>query len=57
MEVLTAKAEPSVQHALPGALYQFERVGYFCVDTKESKPGAPILNRTVALKDSFAKGK
>ena len=57
MEVLTAKAEPSVQHALPGALYQFERVGYFCADTKESKPGAPILNRTVALKDSFAKGK
>ena len=57
LETLTAKAEPSVQHALPGALYQFERVGYFCVDTKESQPGAPVLNRTVALKDSFAKGK
>jgi glutaminyl-tRNA synthetase len=57
LETLTAKAEPSVQRALPGALYQFERVGYFCVDTKESQPGAPVLNRTVALKDSFAKGK
>jgi glutaminyl-tRNA synthetase len=57
LETLTAKAEPSVQHALPGALYQFERVGYFCVDTKDSRPGAPVLNRTVALKDSFAKGK
>jgi glutaminyl-tRNA synthetase len=57
LETLTAKAEPSVQHALPGALYQFERVGYFCVDTKESKPGAPVMNRTVALKDSFAKAK
>jgi len=57
LETLTAKAEPSVQHALPGALYQFERVGYFCVDTKESKPGAPVLNRTVALKDGFAKAK
>ena len=57
LETLTAKAEPSVQHALPGALYQFERVGYFCVDTKESKLGAPVLNRTVALKDGFAKGK
>jgi glutaminyl-tRNA synthetase len=57
LETLTAKAEPSVQHALPGALYQFERVGYFCVDTKDSKPGAPVMNRTVALKDSFAKAK
>jgi len=57
LETLTAKAEPSVKHALPGALYQFERVGYFCVDTKESKPGAPVLNRTVALKDGFAKAK
>jgi glutaminyl-tRNA synthetase len=57
LEMLTAKAEPSLQHALPGALYQFERVGYFCVDTKESKAGSPVLNRTVALKDSFAKTK
>jgi glutaminyl-tRNA synthetase len=57
LETLTAKAEPSVLQALPGAHYQFERVGYFCVDTKDSKSGAPVLNRTVALKDSFAKAK
>ena len=57
LEILTAKAEPSLLSALPGAHYQFERVGYFCADTKESKPQAPVMNRTVALKDSFAKGK
>ena len=57
LETLTAKAEPSLQHAPPGALYQFERVGYFCADMKESKPGSPVFNRTVALKDSFAKAK
>jgi glutaminyl-tRNA synthetase len=57
LETLAAKAEPSLLHALPGAHYQFERVGYFCADLKESKPGAPVLNRTVALKDSFAKAK
>jgi glutaminyl-tRNA synthetase len=49
-----AKLEPSLMSARPGARYQFERLGYFCVDT-ESKPGAPVFNRTVALKDSWAK--
>ena len=33
--------------AVPGASYQFERVGYFCADPKDSKPGAPVFNRTV----------
>lgn len=57
LETLTAKAEPSLLQAVPGARYQFERVGYFCADSKDSRPGAPVLNRTVALKDSFGKAR
>jgi len=49
-----AKLEPSLQTATAGARYQFERLGYFCVDP-DSKPGALVLNRTVALKDTWAK--
>ena len=49
------KLEPMLGVALPGARYQFERVGYFCVDTVDSKPGAPVFNRTVTLKDTWAK--
>jgi len=41
--------------APPGGRYQFERVGYFCVDTVYSKPGSPVFNRTVSLKDTWAK--
>jgi glutaminyl-tRNA synthetase len=37
-----------------GGRYQFERLGYFCVDP-DSKPGKPVFNRTVALKDTWAK--
>jgi glutaminyl-tRNA synthetase len=55
LEVLTgAKLEPSLATAAPGAPYQFERVGYFCLDpdsTNEKK----VFNRTLALKDSWAK--
>ena len=40
--------------AAPGARFQFERVGYFCAD-KDSKPGSPVFNRTVTLKDTWAK--
>jgi glutaminyl-tRNA synthetase len=40
-----------------GEQCQFERIGYFCVDNKLSKPGAPVFNRTVALRDSWAKSK
>ncbi len=57
LETLTAKLEPSVAAALPGSHYQFERVGYFFADPKDSRPGQPVFNRTVALKDSFSKGK
>lgn len=49
------KLEPMLGAALPGARYQFERVGYFCVDAMDSKPGAPVFNRTVTLKDTWAK--
>jgi glutaminyl-tRNA synthetase len=57
LETRVAKVEPSLAGALPGAHYQFERVGYFFTDPKDSRPGVPVFNRTVALKDSFAKGK
>jgi len=47
--------EPSLAQAKPGANFQFERVGYFSVDSKDSKPGLPVFNRTVPLKDTWAK--
>jgi glutaminyl-tRNA synthetase len=50
-----AKLEPSLAEASPGERIQFERQGYFCVDTKDSAPGRPVFNRTVGLKDSWAK--
>jgi glutaminyl-tRNA synthetase len=49
-----AKLEPSLAGAAPGSRYQFERLGYFCVDP-DSKPGALVFNRTLALKDTWAK--
>jgi glutaminyl-tRNA synthetase len=48
------KLEPSLAGAEPGASYQFERLGYFCVDS-DSTPGALVFNRTVALRDTWAK--
>ncbi|OGR67314.1 MAG: glutamine--tRNA ligase [Elusimicrobia bacterium GWC2_61_19] len=47
--------EPSLAQAAPGARFQFERLGYFFADPKDSKPGAPVFNRTVTLKDTWAK--
>jgi glutaminyl-tRNA synthetase len=49
-----AKIEPSIAAAPPGTRFQFERLGYFCVDP-DTKAGAPVFNRTVTLKDSWAK--
>jgi len=49
------KLEPSLADAEPGSFYQFERQGYFCVDLVDSKPDRLVFNRTVALKDSWAK--
>jgi len=55
LEVIShAKLEPSLANAAAGSRYQFERLGYFCVDS-DSKPGSPVFNRTVALKDAWAK--
>jgi glutaminyl-tRNA synthetase len=53
--VYQAKLEPSLGAAQAGEHYQFERVGYFFVDPVDSKPGAPVFGRTVALKDGWAK--
>jgi glutaminyl-tRNA synthetase len=49
-----AKLEPSLNNAPAGSRYQFERLGYFSVDL-DSTPGKPVFNRTVALKDTWAK--
>ena len=55
LELITnAKLEPSLANVAAGSRYQFERLGYFCVDP-DSKPGKPVFNRTVALKDTWAK--
>jgi glutaminyl-tRNA synthetase len=55
LEVIAhAKLEPSLENPSAGSRYQFERLGYFCVDP-DSKPGRPVFNRTVALKDTWAK--
>ncbi len=55
LEVIAqAKLEPSLANAPIEGRYQFERLGYFCVDP-DSKPGHPVFNRTVALKDTWAK--
>ncbi len=47
--------EPSLAGAVPGTSYQFERLGYFCADVKDSRAGALVFNRTVTLRDSWAK--
>jgi glutaminyl-tRNA synthetase len=52
--IASAKLEPSLANAAVASRYQFERLGYFCVDL-DSKPGKPVFNRTVALKDTWAK--
>ena len=55
LDTLThCKLEPSLASAAAGDRYQFERLGYFCADL-ESKPGNLVFNRTVALKDAWAK--
>jgi glutaminyl-tRNA synthetase len=55
LETLTGcKVEPSLRDATPGARYQFERMGYFCVDP-DSAPGKPVFNRTIGLRDTWAK--
>lgn len=56
LEVLTGcRLEPSLASVAPGSQFQFERLGYFVVDSKDSKEGAPVFNRTVTLRDEWAK--
>ena len=53
LEVKQAKVEPSLATAAAGDSFQFERMGYFCVDAKGSSPGKLVFNRTVTLKSSY----
>ena len=54
LEILRGcRAEPSLAQAVAEERFQFEREGYFCVDSKDSKPGALVFNRTVTLRDSW----
>ncbi|HRT70133.1 MAG TPA: glutamine--tRNA ligase/YqeY domain fusion protein [Syntrophales bacterium] len=51
----TCCVEASLRYATPGNRYQFERIGYFCLDTKDSAPGKPVFNRIVSLRDTWSK--
>ena len=53
--VRNAMMEPSLANAEKGARFQFERIGYFCVDSRDTFEGKAVFNRTVQLKDSWAK--
>lgn len=53
--VVKGKVEPGLKSAKAGEQFQFERLGYFSVDPKDSKDGAPVFNRSVTLKDTWAK--
>ena len=53
--LLGCKLEASLADAEPGARFQFERLGYFCTDNRDSRADALVFNRTVSLRDSWAK--
>jgi len=56
LEILEqCRVEPGLAQAAPGSIYQFERQGYFVVDNADSKPGAPVFNRAVSLRDTWAR--
>jgi glutaminyl-tRNA synthetase len=56
LEVLRGcKLEPSLKDAEPESRWQFERLGYFCADRRDTRPGRPVFNRTVTLKDEWAR--
>jgi glutaminyl-tRNA synthetase len=48
------KLEPSLADASVQGHYQFERLGYFCLDSKDARPDTPVFNRTATLRDSWA---
>ncbi|MFA6045271.1 MAG: glutamine--tRNA ligase, partial [Phycisphaerales bacterium] len=54
LEVITAKIDPALAIASHGDTFQFERLGYFCVDS-DAAPGKLVFNRTMTLKDAWAK--
>ena len=51
----SCRVEPSLKDAKPGSRYQFERQGYFCADAVDSSEGRPVFNRTVSLRDTWAR--
>lgn len=55
LETVTAKVEPSLASATAEERFQFERVGYFALDPKDAAPGKLVFNRTISLKDTWAK--
>ena len=55
LEVVTAKVEPSLASATVDERFQFERIGYFALDPKDATPGKLVFNRTISLKDTWAK--
>lgn len=55
LKISSGKLEPSLAKAQPGERFQFERIGYFCVDTKYSKDGEPAFNKTTGLRDQWSK--
>ena len=50
-----ARIEPTLGQATPGSRFQFERLGYFCLDTVDTSPHGPVFNRTVGLRDTWGK--
>ena len=55
LEIVNAKVEPSLAHATHDERYQFERLAYVALDPKDSRPGQPVFNRTITLKDAWAR--
>ena len=55
LKVVQGWVESCVKDAAPETRYQFERLGYFCTDRRDHRPGKPVFNRTVTLKDSWTK--
>jgi glutaminyl-tRNA synthetase len=56
VQIATAQLEPALKDAKPEDRFQFERHGYFIADLRDSKPAAPVFNRAVTLRDSWARG-
>ncbi len=55
LEVVTARLEPALKGAAPAQYFQFERLGYFVLDARDATPAKPVFNRTLPLKDTWAK--